>query len=413
MAPKKRHDAPENRKQNPKIHKAVSLFTILCWMGSIAYATYVVIAHLAINYLLFPMGTLPRNTATAAVILALYFAFMTMMMACYLRLAVTLGMEPGYMPLGSRFTQMKKKRYADPEKRAAFQHPNGPENLQNNTSSLTTPYPPCLTASIAQSRIRGSFGYISRHRDIAASQLRAMTQRDYYLCQENGYPPWCEHCFNWKEDRAHHCSEMNRCVRRMDHYCPWVGGMVSEAGFKFFIQFTGWAGVYCLYLLIITSVFFADMNRHEIPVNRNIITVLPLAGLFGVFCFGMFGTSIPLLARNLTTVEDIDSKAKVWTLALRVPEGFPLESLAPGVRAITWPSNPPQSYAILYTRKGENPFDIGRKENVSEVMGSSLWNWLLPFSRSPVTIHRSIEQGWYPINKKMHARLQKEAGLVV
>jgi hypothetical protein len=48
------------------------------------------------------------------------------------------------------------------------------------------------------------------------------------VCETDGRPRWCSTCCNWKLDRAHHCSELQRCVRKMDHYCPWVGGIVAE-----------------------------------------------------------------------------------------------------------------------------------------------------------------------------------------
>lgn len=32
----------------------------------------------------------------------------------------------------------------------------------------------------------------------------------------------CPKCCSIKPDRAHHCSVCQRCVRKMDHHCPWV-----------------------------------------------------------------------------------------------------------------------------------------------------------------------------------------------
>lgn len=73
--------------------------------------------------------------------------------------------------------------------------------------------------------------------------------KDVFICDPQGLPLFCDICNNWKYDRTHHCSEVNRCVRRMDHFCPWVGGIVSESSIKFFLQFLFYAsiwGIYCL-----------------------------------------------------------------------------------------------------------------------------------------------------------------------
>ena len=45
--------------------------------------------------------------------------------------------------------------------------------------------------------------------------------KDVFVCEADAKPRWCSVCLNWKPDRAHHCSEIGRCVRKMDHFCPW------------------------------------------------------------------------------------------------------------------------------------------------------------------------------------------------
>lgn len=45
--------------------------------------------------------------------------------------------------------------------------------------------------------------------------------RDVFVCENNGRPIWCYYCNSYKPDRSHHCSELQRCVYKMDHFCPW------------------------------------------------------------------------------------------------------------------------------------------------------------------------------------------------
>jgi palmitoyltransferase len=43
---------------------------------------------------------------------------------------------------------------------------------------------------------------------------RFYRRRDVFTCGSDGLPRFCNTCWCWKPDRAHHSGELQRCVRR-------------------------------------------------------------------------------------------------------------------------------------------------------------------------------------------------------
>ena len=40
---------------------------------------------------------------------------------------------------------------------------------------------------------------------------------------DRAFLQYCEVCRGYKAPRSHHCRKCNRCVKKMDHHCPWIG----------------------------------------------------------------------------------------------------------------------------------------------------------------------------------------------
>lgn len=85
-----------------------------------------------------------------------------------------------------------------------------------------------------------------------------MEQYDAYVCDYEGTPLFCEKCRIYKLDRMHHCKELGRCVRKMDHYCPWAGGIIAETSHKFFMQGVVLGALVMVYALIVIAIFLAE-----------------------------------------------------------------------------------------------------------------------------------------------------------
>ncbi|XP_077382397.1 palmitoyltransferase ZDHHC3-A isoform X3 [Festucalex cinctus] len=78
----------------------------------------------------------------------------------------------------------------------------------------------------------------------------------------------CPKCCSIKPDRAHHCSVCKRCIRKMDHHCPWVNNCVGENNQKYFVLFTMYIALVSLHALFMVVFHFLycfedDWTRHR------------------------------------------------------------------------------------------------------------------------------------------------------
>jgi len=64
---------------------------------------------------------------------------------------------------------------------------------------------------------------------------------------------WCSECHCFKPRKAHHNNTTNRCIVKLDHWCPWVSNAVGIRNHKHFILFCGYHCLACalgLYLIV-------------------------------------------------------------------------------------------------------------------------------------------------------------------
>jgi palmitoyltransferase len=218
----------------------------------VVYCSYVVVGPLSIQYLL---NNDDRDTRVASgiAIPIIWFVLLVPVAATYFRLLLVVTTNPGYVPLGDEDINPKE--------------------------------PPA-----------------------------EFWTRDVFVCDQNGLPMWCQHCHNWKPDRAHHSQDAGRCTLKMDHFCPWVGGVVGERALKFFLQFLFYSLLLSTYLTVLMAYFV-----HEDRLNVQWIVALALGGFFVLFTLGMVVNSLWMAFQNFTTIEQIDRLNRTMLLAVLLP----------------------------------------------------------------------------------------------
>lgn len=382
----------------------------------VAYVSYVMVGPLAINYLINPpRQDIPQRISAGIALPIVHFVLLIPVAISYLRLLMVVWRDPGYVP-------------------------RGPDEAESSTLE-------------------------------ARPGLERFWMKDVFTCDPNGLPIWCDKCHNWKPDRTHHSQDVGRCVTKMDHFCPWVGGVVGERALKFFVQFLVYAMILCCYVTTVLAYFVAKYKK-----NAQMIVGLGLAGFFLLFTVGMVMNSVNLVLQNATTIEHAGRRIHLAVLLppelqtgplpppppakLSPPLGSdvgserplasdfddpshhsyfsrqpnsakrvrPSSSSASPPKSKLWkgtityplqwsvdrpplPAPTPRTFAILQTPPGLNPWNIGSAyRNFTAVFGFKPHEWILPIRHSPCCDHSSMVSE-YPLGPEFELLLW-DAGLV-
>ncbi|KAF2398092.1 zf-DHHC-domain-containing protein [Trichodelitschia bisporula] len=356
-----------------------------------AYSIWVVVDRLCLRYLLKPGPSLfdlsgpldqelelvPRRPKTAIAILAVYFPLMLLCFLTYFRILQSVITNPGFIP----------------RRASNSHHEEGGPGLSSKG--------PEVARSGGLDRVA-----VLEGRVLPPPGLDRFYNKDVWVCDQEGLPIFCDTCNNWKPARTHHCSDFNRCVRRMDHFCPWVGGVVSETNMKYFLQFTCYGFLYTGFLFGIVIWAIVDRQRRIGTYDGNLIAFAVLSALFGFMTGGMFGHTLHQQLLNLTTIEFLGRGSRTEFLAVYIPT-FSRETTQS--RTITYPlpnsstnytpdataselengasAGVSRTFAIIQTKPDDNIWDVGALNNLKSVLGERIWGWFLPFGDPPCCRH--------------------------
>ncbi|XP_045493992.1 palmitoyltransferase ZDHHC6-like [Colias croceus] len=134
------------------------------------------------------------------------------------------------------------------------------------------------------------------------------------------YLQYCVVCEGYKAPRSHHCKKCGRCIKKMDHHCPWINCCVGYANHGYFITFLMFAVLGCLHASIVLIIcLYHAINRgwymyHGtgqeplifLTLTTLLLTLLAIGLAVGVVLAvgALLYLQIRGLLRNRTTIED-------------------------------------------------------------------------------------------------------------
>ncbi|EFX05093.1 dhhc zinc finger membrane protein [Grosmannia clavigera kw1407] len=432
MTPAFRTAGPPVHSVNPTM-RGVALGIPVFLAGIVGYALYLIAKHVLWDQ----FWHQDDRHGLAIGLIVPYVVIAALMVASYLRIFITARLDPAVVPLGpesARYYHTKKKaalgrgsgrnhgcsgaKDARDEDRHSSGHvkhgSNSPVDLEAGLGG-TVPYGSTGGTGVDSGQ-RRSPETADPRLDPDSPGLELFYTKEAFECGADGRPLWCNACGTWKPDRAHHSSELNRCVRKLDHFCPWVGGVVSETTFKFFLQFNVYATL--LWALTIGIGGYALSQG----TDARIIAALALTGVLGLLASAMACTCVHFALTNQTSVETHQRRERAKLMAVHIRRGAPAvegaynvvtyplpkegEQVGQGLDEVDHPQDPDpfavaraaraaarraaardqlafRTFAIVAVPRGMNVWDLGWCANWTAVMGASPLDWLLPLRQSP------------------------------
>lgn len=256
------------------------------------------------------------RTKTAVALITVYCVLYILLVSSYIRIVATLNTNPGYVPKGpptEDSPQTEKVKQLDGASSDDDEHDTGPAHygntvqvpipgqdehqldriasaaslsdvLRNGPPEQPVPQTSASNAPLnppnfqpAPGNTRPSMWVPQRPpSNSLPTNLGAFLEKDIYVCENDGLPRYCRYCNCWKPDRSHHCSEVGRCVMRMDHFCPWVGGVVAETSFRYFYQVVVYGTVFCFFLMGCMAALVQELRADNKTIDPKWVSILAL-----------------------------------------------------------------------------------------------------------------------------------------
>eukprot|EP01036_Dinobryon_divergens_P024633 gene24633-33102_t len=136
-----------------------------------------------------------------------------------------------------------------------------------------------------------------------AQALDVIGSGDYadFMEPHPSLPSVCHTCRIVKPLRSKHCKVARRCVLKFDHFCPYVYNTIGRDNYKFFY------GLLCCHQLAFSLFFISTfVYTMRVSISYWFIAFLIYSFLMALLVMGLFMYHSKLIAKNLTTNEDVN-----------------------------------------------------------------------------------------------------------
>ncbi|KAH7969362.1 palmitoyltransferase ZDHHC20-A [Rhipicephalus sanguineus] len=176
------------------------------------------------------------------------------------------------------------------------------------TGTAISEVPPAYLLSVGEQQALAN----SHNRRTRRGLLEMLaSERGIITVGPDGCARYCESCQLLKPDRCHHCSVCRRCIKKMDHHCPWFNNCVGFNTYKFFLLTLFYAVALCVYSV-------ATLGAHLIawlsdpsllkPYGIHVGFIFLVGSALAIGLGSFLGVHLSMVSRNETTLERLRSE---------------------------------------------------------------------------------------------------------
>lgn len=195
-----------------------------------------------------------------------------------------------------------------------------------------------------------------------------LATREFMACETSGNLKYCQTCQIYRPMRVSHCQQTGRCVAKFDHYCPLLSSAIGAGNYKFYIHFLAYTALLAIYLQVMAIFIVSGVQISALSIGLLVSSSL-FADCILIPLNFMHGW---MVLHNVTTREstccsslcESSPQKKLMSVAVNVRHRHREEH---GTQRIT-----------LAVELATKAWSRRYAENWTNVMGSRLWQWILP-----------------------------------
>jgi len=145
---------------------------------------------------------------------------------------------------------------------------------------------------------------------VSSNSSRLITVPDIFVCDQYGFPYYDSHTQSMTLSRSFYLKQLGYLVLKYDHYCVWVGTVIGQSNYLFFLKFMIWFWFFFV-VAFVHLIRYTPSNVRRGEINHNFILGYILCVFWLLMLSGLLFVHLRYVVKNMTTLDEMtENQAK-------------------------------------------------------------------------------------------------------